>query len=517
MYRSIRQNPAAWLPLREGEKRCGPALLNLRGFLASTAGLNCTVSGREMSSFDSLTLAVEDWFATPLRDLPDALRQRVEKEFAPMPWDQLSADQRRTVTLQLDYQHDPATKHDRQFWWDHYQHQVELKAQIARWEAAATPTAGELALSEARLKELRQELARSEAHKGQARDDYHPVSKPLDGDTEASPISPGSPVQYVAYPKAMAQLRKQLDTTPEELAAWIWAGPKYGGIAAYVNANELDPPQRFYFGLGTGEGDDHDYVSPLMACWFRADEIARFNPADRYITGEALIKRWGERPGLRAEAWVRAKIEESRLCDLHPIYGFTQGTSRRDADYPPLAVGLFKLSEVQKIEAEDFADDRALSSSAARSMLMEVGVAAVITSTVAAVSDPGCATLAMPTVTTGGMSDTAKERPERIAQGSKSADDTQIVSSGASACPAPMSELELGSREWRKQKAQTAANARHDQPGGSRDKKRQIREAWASGKFATRSICAEQECAALGIAYATAVKALRNTPDPTRG
>lgn len=73
-----------------------------------------------MSDFHALTLALEDWFATPLSELPDALRRKVEKEFAPMPWNQLSAEQRRSVALQQDYQHDPTTEQDRQFWWDHH-------------------------------------------------------------------------------------------------------------------------------------------------------------------------------------------------------------------------------------------------------------------------------------------------------------------------------------------------------------------------------------------------------------
>lgn len=160
-----------------------------------------------MSDFHALTLALESWLTTPLGDLPDALRQQVENEFAPMPWDQLSAEQRRTVALQLDYQHDPTTEQDRQFWWDHYQRQVELKAQVARWEAAAAPTAGELALRETRLKELRHELARSKVQEMQARGDYYPERKPLEAENEASSISQRSPVQYVAYPKAMASPR----------------------------------------------------------------------------------------------------------------------------------------------------------------------------------------------------------------------------------------------------------------------------------------------------------------------
>ena len=68
----------------------------------------------------------------------------------------------------------------------------------------------------------------------------------------------------------------------------------------------------------------------------------------------------------------------------------------------------------------------------------------------------------------------------------------------------------VGSVAWRKQTAKAAANARHNQPGGSRDKRRQIREIWATGKYTSRDICAEQECAAPGMSFAAARKALRN-------
>jgi len=72
----------------------------------------------------------------------------------------------------------------------------------------------------------------------------------------------------------------------------------------------------------------------------------------------------------------------------------------------------------------------------------------------------------------------------------------------------------VGSAAWRKQKAKAAANARHSKPGGSREKQDRIRAAWATGKYTTRDICAEQECAALDMSFAAARKALRNTPDP---
>ncbi len=75
-------------------------------------------------------------------------------------------------------------------------------------------------------------------------------------------------------------------------------------------------------------------------------------------------------------------------------------------------------------------------------------------------------------------------------------------------------ELKVGSPEWRRQTARTAADARHDQPGGSRDKKKQIREIWATGKYSSRDRCAEEECAALEMSYAAARKSLKNTPEP---
>lgn len=76
-------------------------------------------------------------------------------------------------------------------------------------------------------------------------------------------------------------------------------------------------------------------------------------------------------------------------------------------------------------------------------------------------------------------------------------------------------KLEIGSPAWRSQLAKDAANQRHDQPGGSREKRENIRTIWASGKYTSRDICAEQECAALDMSFSVARKALRKTPEPT--
>jgi len=74
----------------------------------------------------------------------------------------------------------------------------------------------------------------------------------------------------------------------------------------------------------------------------------------------------------------------------------------------------------------------------------------------------------------------------------------------------------LGSASWREKNARDAANVRHNKAGGSRDKRRQIREAWATGKYSSRDRCAEEEARALGISPYTARKALINAPEPKK-
>ena len=64
--------------------------------------------------------------------------------------------------------------------------------------------------------------------------------------------------------------------------------------------------------------------------------------------------------------------------------------------------------------------------------------------------------------------------------------------------------------------AKKSADARHNQPGGTREKHEKIKALWATGKYKSRNDCAEKECAALAISYETARKALRNTPSPKK-
>lgn len=55
------------------------------------------------------------------------------------------------------------------------------------------------------------------------------------------------------------------------------------------------------------------------------------------------------------------------------------------------------------------------------------------------------------------------------------------------------------------------AEKRHSKPGGSRDLKRQIQEIYQTGKYSTKSLCAEEEYQSLGFGtFDTALRALRN-------
>lgn len=448
-----------------------------------------------MTAFDSLTLALDGWFESPACDLPDALRLRVEKAFSLLAWDDLNAEHRRSFALQRDQQNDPAMAQTNAFWFDFPERKAKLELQIAEWQASTASTAAELALRESRLMELHRELASMGHQERMDQRVYEPTPQIPAKQSEPESTSRRKPLNYLPYPRALRLLTDRLNTTPEEIAAWVWFGPDCDGICAYKNANELDAPPRFFFDFGYGRVDNHDYVSPLMACWFSADEIAQFKPTHRYITGAALLQRWCGQPGLKPVAFIQAKIRESRLLDAHPIYGMTQASHPEDESQPPLETALFRLSDVEDIEAEDFGVEPALEGSEAMT---------------APETDPQHPTPQAPALSNvADPRDASPTTPEPVAGASGQSDRDHKAA-------APPENPAIGSEEWRRQKARAAANAMHDKPGGSRDKRRQIREIWARGNYSDRDTCAEQECAALGMPYSTARKALRNTAEPAR-
>lgn len=67
----------------------------------------------------------------------------------------------------------------------------------------------------------------------------------------------------------------------------------------------------------------------------------------------------------------------------------------------------------------------------------------------------------------------------------------------------------------RRAQAKAAIEARHGKEGGSRDLKEKIRAIYATGKYLTKDLCAEEEYRALGInTFGTARGYLTGEPDP---
>jgi hypothetical protein len=74
----------------------------------------------------------------------------------------------------------------------------------------------------------------------------------------------------------------------------------------------------------------------------------------------------------------------------------------------------------------------------------------------------------------------------------------------------------LAEKKIKSERAKFAADARHSKPDGSREKRAKICSIWATGKYTFHTKCAEQESDALGMAYDTAMEALKNAPEPSR-
>lgn len=171
---------------------------------------------------------------------------------------------------------------------------------------------------------------------------------------EAQGHHAAGPHEYIPYTRALTLLQDRLCATPHDVAAWVYLGPRLGGLLAYESANELTKPPRFSFSLQSDDGDA--YLNELAYAWFRLDEIEAFEPDDRYITGAELRARWSYLPGLygmSADAWILAKIQESRLLDTSPRTGLSQWSCEDKPWATSRDMALFSLAHVEAIERED--------------------------------------------------------------------------------------------------------------------------------------------------------------------
>ncbi len=115
--------------------------------------------GAEPSALESLADALKGRFDSPLRDLPDALRERVEREFPPVTWGMLNASQRCHRAREWDCEHDPAGEEERQRGFDSAVREHEIESKIRQLELMNPQTPLELESKNRQLGELRRELA----------------------------------------------------------------------------------------------------------------------------------------------------------------------------------------------------------------------------------------------------------------------------------------------------------------------------------------------------------------------
>lgn len=111
------------------------------------------------SAFDSLADALQGQFNAPLQDLPEGLRERVERAFPPVTWAMLSADQRRHRAREWDCEHDPAGKEERQRGFDSAEREADIERRMRQLELMNPQTPLELESRNRQMDELRCELA----------------------------------------------------------------------------------------------------------------------------------------------------------------------------------------------------------------------------------------------------------------------------------------------------------------------------------------------------------------------
>lgn len=170
-----------------------------------------------MDNFKPLTKALEKWFDKALCDLPEELRDRVEDEFFPMPWDRLSPGNRRKICTQIDSYDDPSLEAVRQHFSKLADTVTNLEASIAEWKSKLTPTAIDQDIKERKLEALHQELQRIKDENFANGAPIFPP-RPASRKPENSKVVESPAVKKPNHSGLRRELRKQ--KTSERYKAW---------------------------------------------------------------------------------------------------------------------------------------------------------------------------------------------------------------------------------------------------------------------------------------------------------
>lgn len=144
----------------------------------------------------------------------------------------------------------------------------------------------------------------------------------------------------VDYMRAKSLLRERFQAGPQEIAMWVFMGQ----LIAW-RGQELDSP-RFYFEWNPG--DDYDYVSRLIDTDFSGEQLALFEPYERWLTHEELVNLWTTSM-TRAEALslIRSRLISGELAGAHPLSGMLN-----DDGEPGLEDCLFSVADAEQLLAE---------------------------------------------------------------------------------------------------------------------------------------------------------------------
>lgn len=178
----------------------------------------------------------------------------------------------------------------------------------------------------------------------------------LDNGHASVSTKPTARAVFIPYPKAFEILKKRHGATHEDMVAWVFYGPDYVGLLAYLHTELAEPWQFSYSAYAGNDKVDSffDYFSLLMDCNFCKEEIENFQPKEHYMRGEVLIERWSKYPDIHSRAYILGKIKESKLMPFHPICGLTEPTRSARRPLPPIETALFAISEIEEIEKSDF-------------------------------------------------------------------------------------------------------------------------------------------------------------------
>lgn len=191
------------------------------------------------------------------------------------------------------------------------------------------------------------------------------------------PSTPAAPLRlsdFLSFSETCQQLADRLNSsantpnsTPSiahEIAAWV----HLRSLTAYLQIQDPSGPDGCGFEPQDADAQAFGYSPTLQECYFNRQDVASFQPPERYISGFDLDKRWADACGGEDAARRRhdGYVRQGLLKFISPLR------------YSPFDIALFPLNQVLAIEAAGFAANASLERGLSRD---EAGEAKSLTAT----------------------------------------------------------------------------------------------------------------------------------------